>query len=677
MSPSKGALLTWFLIGLVRVGFTNYADRLVKIGVASRVWRVVYDIGHVVAVGLVIGAGMWGWSRLELRWPRTRTKSLRVAGIAVVALALAFPMFSQDLNDFATGLAEDWKVPGPWLHAGLVLATGASIPLMALVVMFASDAAARRRSPKWLTAGQLRWALLLPFAALTVGNHFALTVHYPGAHLLIALHGGIFGLGAFIRRAVPAPEAVNPSSRTVLLRFWLIQAPAIMLAAFSLVVPPSNRVRLLLLEEQGNNIAPFWLMYRVRDSVELPADVSPALKAWYRDRELHPPVPKTRLDSFDEATRKNQIVILFTMDSVRSDVFDGKYDKKLPTFARLKREGVHFTQARVPGTGTCFTLTALFASKYFSQMYWTKMPKEDSTYPWDDPSARFPAVLTEAGVQTVAFGSRKFMLEQYGIARGFAENTFIKPLVPKTKANTGRQLGEGSQARLNEHDGGPLFMWIHNMDPHAPFNAAGKQGTAFERYVREVALADSELGQLREIIEAKGWADRTTYIVSSDHGEGFGEHGTRGHSTNMYEELLRVPLVISGPMAKAIVSDEMVSSVDIGPTVLDIFDLDTPGSYMGQTLLPLMQGRPSNLTRPIVAETRLKQAMVFPDGIKVIRDQRLGTQEIYDLNSDPKELSNLFEDPSVDSDRLMSYLGAFFSVHTLKRPGYTPPYRTW
>ena len=145
----------------------------------------------------------------------------------------------------------------------------------------------------------------------------------------------------------------------------------------------------------------------------------------------------------------------------------------------------------------------------------------------------------------------------------------------------------------------------------------------------------------------------------------------------MYEELLRVPLVISGPMAKAIVSDEMVSSVDIGPTVLDIFDLDTPGSYMGQTLLPLMQGRPSNLTRPIVAETRLKQAMVFPDGIKVIRDQRLGTQEIYDLNSDPKELSNLFEDPSVDSDRLMSYLGAFFSVHTLKRPGYTPPYRTW
>jgi hypothetical protein len=430
-------------------------------------------------------------------------------------------------------------------------------------------------------------------------------------------------------------------------------------------------VLIALLEERGSTLAPFLTRIRAAAATTPKVAVSPDLAPWFADRSRAPSIPSTT-----KSPRKDSIVVLYTIDALRADVLDGKYDDKLPEFSRLKREGVHFTLARSPGTGTSFSLSALFMGKYYSEQYWTPMPGADSVYPWEDDSIRFTELLAGRGVRTLGFVSRKFMFNEYGIARGFDESVFEKPAKGRNRAPTGRQLGAAALKRLAKHDGGPLFLWFHNMDVHGPFNMA-PGASAFERYVGAAALVDKEFGLLRALIEQKGWGDRTTYILSADHGEAFREHGTSGHSSNVYEEALRIPLIISGPDVKPRVEPAPVTLIDVGPTVLDLFGLPTPGSFLGQSLAPILRGEEAKLTRPIAAETRLKQTLILPGGLKLIRDQRLHTREIYDLVADPGELRNLGDDPGADREAQMNILAAFFDEHTLKRPGYTPPYRTW
>jgi arylsulfatase A-like enzyme len=162
--------------------------------------------------------------------------------------------------------------------------------------------------------------------------------------------------------------------------------------------------------------------------------------------------------------------------------------------------------------------------------------------------------------------------------------------------------------------------------------------------------------------------------VMSDHGEAFGEHGMTWHGTTLYDELLRVPLMIWTHAGPPRTVADPVSLMDLGPTILDLMGVATPARFMGQSLVPYLRGERPNLTRPILAEARLQRALVTPDGMKVIYDTRSQTVEIFDLNRDPKEEKNLF---GIAGDDPLGELRTFFQVHTLRRPGYEVPYRKW
>jgi arylsulfatase A-like enzyme len=230
---------------------------------------------------------------------------------------------------------------------------------------------------------------------------------------------------------------------------------------------------------------------------------------------------------------------------------------------------------------------------------------------------------------------------------------------------------------LEEHQGGPLFAFAHMLDAHSPYNSVVRHGPPFERYVAEVGAVDAQLKRLRTALSKPSIKDRACLIVYSDHGEAFGEHGLTFHGQALYDVLLRVPLMIWTPGRRSARIDTPVSLVDIGPTVLDLFGLATPGTSMGQSLAPLLTGDEPALTRPIVAEARLKRAMVFPDGVKIIHDTRMRTVQLYDLRKDPKEEDNLFDGDSDDARRRLGLLKRLFDAHALDRPGYRPPYRKW
>jgi arylsulfatase A-like enzyme len=229
-------------------------------------------------------------------------------------------------------------------------------------------------------------------------------------------------------------------------------------------------------------------------------------------------------------------------------------------------------------------------------------------------------------------------------------------------------------ARLERASPEPLFLFLHFLDAHSPYNRAGARPTPFEGYLAELGLVDHELGRLRQALERTGLADRTILMVLSDHGEAFGEHGLTWHGLTLYDELLRVPLFVWTRAGRPRTVDDPVSLIDLGPTVLDLMGVATPARFMGQSLVPFLRGQRPALTRPILAEARLKRALITPGGMKIVHDTQAQTVEIFDLNKDPGEEKNLF---GIAGDDLLGVLRAFYQVHTLDRPGYEVPYRKW
>jgi arylsulfatase A-like enzyme len=367
-------------------------------------------------------------------------------------------------------------------------------------------------------------------------------------------------------------------------------------------------------------------------------------------------------------------VVLITIDAVRADVIaDAANDPLLPTLAGMKHRGVRFTRAIAPGAQTATTLSAVFSGRYYSETYWSEhgVGLSRFLYPAEDTSTRFPAILSEHGVQTAIFCSTSFLAGEFGITPGFREETMIAK---------GRQHAVASDvvqpllARLERAGPEPLFVYTHLTEPHEPYDRGRKDGTDRERYLSEIAVADEQVGRVERLLERK-FPNRWLLIVSSDHGEAFGEHGTMQHTKTLYDELLRVPLVVRGSGITARTIDQLVGLMDLGPTILDVFGVATPATFGGQSLAPLIAGRAASLTRPLFAEARLARALYTPDGLKVIEDQRRKFVEVYDLVRDPGELRELFDSEPGRSDEALSTLRAFFSARSLRRGDYQPPFR--
>jgi arylsulfatase A-like enzyme len=262
--------------------------------------------------------------------------------------------------------------------------------------------------------------------------------------------------------------------------------------------------------------------------------------------------------------------------------------------------------------------------------------------------------------------------------RGFAEEKFITPRYPGEPSPIASVVAERMRARLgraanDKHR--PLFLYVHFTDAHSPYTRGGTDCEPFDCYVREVALVDQALGQIRDVLQRPALAERSLLIVTADHGEGFDEHGYLYHATTLYDEMLRVPLLVSGaPFAPREV-DVPVTLLDLGPTILELFGEPTPPAFMGQSLVRLLKGEPDTLTRPIAADSgRLMQALVFDDNKKIIRNNRTHTVELYDLNVDPGETRNIF-DTAPDAQERLAEIEALFEANAYRKPGYTAPYR--
>ncbi len=221
-------------------------------------------------------------------------------------------------------------------------------------------------------------------------------------------------------------------------------------------------------------------------------------------------------------------------------------------------------------------------------------------------------------------------------------------------------ISEAAQARramayLRELSKDRFFLWVHLMGPHHPYVLHQEDfGTRdVDRYDSEIAETDRWIGRILDVLGELGLEETTVVIINADHGEAFGEHGSRFHGTTLYEEQIGVPLLIRVPGATPRRLKHPVGNVDVMPTVLSLMDVPAPGSLQGRNLLGLLQEGDASPEAPMaitfseippaipaMSPANTDRFAVVGPRWKFIRNERAGFDELYDLVEDPGEERN-------------------------------------
>ena len=662
LSAQAAQIAAWATLALIDA--VTIFLQLPAASAGGRALHHLYDAGQLLAAGLLSAAVVDAWARWGPRRRRARTKSngetgplkagranaargslgtLGYLALAAIGVGVGVFVLPGDLGGTAHKLAS-FAPERLWLGL-LVVAVGLSVPLTVRLGSLLACGLATRLVGVALGLG------------LGITNELILLNNYASVHLFLAWVAAL-ALGAVLTGA-PLPRLVRGMPKTLV---NATVAPLALIATASVIVPPPHSVNRRLQTIAGAVVAP--LFGQMREAWSGPS---------FPAADVRPDLPS----SGPPLVRGAPIVILFVVDALRADVVaGGAHADLLPNIEALRRESVEFTMARAPASGTIWTITSLFSSRYYSQLYWTPKPGAAPTraYPHEDPSVRFPEILTQADVDTFTVTPMPDIENEggpFGVTRGVVEESLIQG----PKQDQGAAQLAALLARVRRPGTRPLFAYAHFLDAHAPYDA-GSGNDPFARYLAEVAQVDAYLGTFRAALAKAGLADRTILVLAADHGEAFGEHQTTWHAVSVYEELLRVPLLVHVPGLASRQVATPVSLLDLGPTVLDLFGQPTPGTYMGQSLVPFLRGATPVLTRTIAAETgRLQRTVVSPDGFKVIEDLRRDTLEAYDLATDPGELVDVVDDPDPRVEARVREMREFFGRNALRREGYRPPYR--
>jgi arylsulfatase A-like enzyme len=340
-------------------------------------------------------------------------------------------------------------------------------------------------------------------------------------------------------------------------------------------------------------------------------------------------------------------VLLITIDTLRADRLGAYGDAKArtPVLDGLAREGVVFERAYTP---VPITLPA-----HVSLMTGLVPPAHGVRGNGSFALGSAPPTLAEAlrisGRKTAAFIGGFPLARRFGLSRGFDVYDDIMSKAPGVNYDFAERRAESVVAAATgwlQATSGPVFAWVHLFDPHAPYDPPPAFRTG-EPYRDEIAAVDSATGTLLSVWDAR--PGPSVVVVTSDHGEAFGEHGEWSHSLFLYDTTLHVPLLIRGPGFEAGKRIGVsVSLTDIAATLAEAGGVTGP-RLPGRSLAQALE--PGARDRALYAETMAPRLdFGWSDlrswregGFKWIRAPR---PELYALADDPEESANrVLEDP--------------------------------
>ncbi len=379
------------------------------------------------------------------------------------------------------------------------------------------------------------------------------------------------------------------------------------------------------------------------DGTDLDAQEEQAIEALFAAPVALAPTSTRR------ATRPD--ILLLTIDTLRADHL-GTYGYARDTSPRIDQwasTGVVFEQARSTGPSTRFSIPPLLIGRHI-----TEVRRNAGEWPVIYPSERlFGERMTELGYATAAFHSIRYLRPYFGLGQGFEHWStdcldVRGPPLFMTCADFITDEALGWLDARPPADERPLLMWAYYGDPHSRYvehEGFSIFGTDYkDLYDGEIRFVDHHLGRLLDGIAARRPDRDLVIVLHADHGEGLDhelDHGSLYHSANLYDELVRVPFIISGPGIAPGRVTEAVSLIDFVPTVLDLLGEPSDPTLRGTSLVPWLHGTATVPHPPVMfekhrAEDDPQHGMVLWP-YKVIRTPATGTIDIYDLVADPGE----------------------------------------
>lgn len=355
--------------------------------------------------------------------------------------------------------------------------------------------------------------------------------------------------------------------------------------------------------------------------------------------------------------RRELDVVLVTLDTLRADVlgFAGHPTAETPLLDRLASAGRWFRHAHAHNVVTLPSHANILTGLYPHQ----HGVRENSGFVLASDVPTLATRLRDEGWATAAFVGAYPLDSRFGLDRGFevyddSYSVGLDPRNPSFPERPGDEVVSAARSWWRQQEAqrpdAPRFVWIHLYDPHAPYAAPEPWRSRFPRhpYLAEVAATDAYLRPLLEpILERGPDSGREVFVVvTSDHGEGMGDHGELTHGLFAYESTLRVPLILWGAGIAPGVDDRSVGHVDLAPTILDAVGLD-PGPMKGLAGRSLLTTGSGELwSRRLYFEAL---SAYFNRGWAPLRGYvangdkmiELPLPELYDLQHDPGESANL------------------------------------
>ncbi|MBI2602042.1 MAG: sulfatase [Deltaproteobacteria bacterium] len=383
--------------------------------------------------------------------------------------------------------------------------------------------------------------------------------------------------------------------------------------------------------------------------------------------------------------RHPQGVVLILLDTFRYDAIAGKNSEFL---GQTQSHSLDFVNAVGAGNMTSISTNALLSCQKPADLegvafsYGISNGDQESFY--KKGRASFPELLRRNGIKTAAIGNISIISDILGIG---VDHGFDDQFAIETEGYDTAQITRAAQHWLGQNGDQPFLLYLHYNSPHGPYRAplrdvlatfnawtslSSLRNMMLDLYQAEVRYVDRYVEKIFETLDELGLREHTTVIITSDHGDhheirSFSDNqagppyvgSTFDHGETLYNDEIHVPLFINTPQDRThrIVST-YVSSLDIGPTILDMFDIVTPSWCAGTSLIATDE---EGLKERVVASEGFNQRAIFYDSkfkyIKTYASSKrslvtpsgywresaeiFAEEQLFDIEKDPQEQFNL------------------------------------
>jgi arylsulfatase A-like enzyme len=369
-----------------------------------------------------------------------------------------------------------------------------------------------------------------------------------------------------------------------------------------------------------------------------------------------------------EASAPPRSVVLIVIDTLRQDHLAayGYERETAPALSRLAAEGA-VLQGLSPTSWTRPATASLLTG-----LHPLRHQALNDAEALDGGATTLAESMRAHGYQTVGVSGTPQVSEEVGLGQGF--QSFVLQLPRRGGAGpSNAQLLNQRLAAVLPTLRAPFFLYLHYVDPHSPYSPptawdgsplpgrlAARAGLGPEAwdpshrqardpqlvrdmvdlYDGEIREADRRIADVLAALDARGLLKGTLTLVTADHGEEFEDHGRLSHGFTLYEEMVRVPLIVHAPDLVARARHGPASLLDVVPTVLGLLGLPVPATDGRDLSAPLRAGRPDGTSRSFLLHLDLREmvGLALREGDrKLILARHPHAQELYDLAADPRE----------------------------------------